>query len=181
MAGLVKEKESVSKAENDTNTPMQICFVCTGNTCRSPMAAAVTNAMTEAERATLPELLRGCVSPRLVAVSRGLYANAGEPISPLAVYALEAAEIAVVSKCDYHQHTAHTLSVEEAEQYDLLIGMTSAHAMELMLRYPQFASKITSMPQEISDPYGGDITVYQECLSEIIQGVRQLFFKEALE
>lgn len=145
----------------------RICFVCTGNTCRSPMAAAVANAMAGKEP-----------SPRLVAISAGLYAGAGDPITPQAVMALERAGVAPIAGLDYHTHTAHTVTEEEADADDLLVAMSGAHAMELLLRFPSAAHKITCMPQAISDPFGGDLVRYEQCLSEITEGVRALFFAE---
>ena len=144
----------------------RICFVCTGNTCRSPMAAAVANAQAQK------------TGQALLAFSAGLYAVEGMPISSNAVLALENAEIAPAKGLDYHSHVAHTLTEAEAAGFDLLIPMTRAHAMELILRYPQVASKIYCLPTEISDPYGGDLRVYEKCLSEIAEGVCSLLNRE---
>ena len=146
----------------------KILFVCTGNTCRSPMAEAVASCLI-ADDPTLS---------RIEAFSRGLYANPGDPISKHALLALEEAEIAPVAMHDYRTHTAHNLGAEEAERYDLLIGMTGAHAMELMMRFPMLAQRITCMPTPISDPYGGDLAVYRACLAEICAGVKALLNAE---
>ena len=148
--------------------PRRICFVCTGNTCRSPMAEAVASRLI-AEDSSL------C---GMEAFSRGLYANEGDPISTQAVLALEDADVAPVAPRDYHSHTAHSLRAEEAERYDLLIGMTGAHAMELMMRFPMLAQRITCMPVPIPDPFGGDLATYRACLSEIRKGVTTLLNAE---
>ena len=49
--------------------------------------------------------------------------------------------------------------------------------MRLMAEYPQFASKITCMPKDISDPYGGSLEVYRECLEQIREGVEKIYEK----
>lgn len=157
------------RLEADTEQRLTVCFVCTGNTCRSPMAAAVANALAQ-------QLQAGEGSPRIVAFSAGLYAADGECISPRAVDALEAAGIPAVPERDYHAHRAHTLTAEEAERADLLVGMSAGHCMELLMRYPQAVSKIAGMPESIADPYGGDGAVYAECLTQIIDGVKALLF-----
>ena len=128
------------REENDR--PRRVCFVCTGNTCRSPMAAAVANALAAAP-AGLPEEARG--APVLEAFSAGLAAAEGEPIAPNAVLALEAAGVPAVPGRDYHRHTAHTLCVEEAERYDLLLAVSRRHALELLLRCPHLAGRLEQL------------------------------------
>lgn len=158
----------------------RICFVCTGNTCRSPMAAAVANAMANRALEAFPESVRPMMTPQLVAFSAGIYANDGDPIAANAVAALEAADIPPVSNLDYHSHTAHTLGEEEASEYDLLIGLTREHAMSLLFRFPHLAQRITVFPVEIADPYGGSFEHYQSCLAQITEGISLgLFSKES--
>ena len=169
------EKPATDIPEN----PKRICFVCTGNTCRSPMAAAVANAMAHRELESFPESVRSMMTPRLVAYSAGIYAHNGDPIASNAISALEDANIPAVAGLDYHTHTAHTLGEEEAEGYDLLIGLTREHAMALLIRFPHLAQRITVFPSDISDPYGGNSEVYQVCLEQIAEGIRiGLFDKE---
>ena len=134
---------------------LRVCFVCTGNTCRSPMAEAVVNHLAAEEG-------RG-----IRAFSAGLYACVGDPIAQNAVTALENAEIKPQPSRDYHTHVAHTLGDEEAESYDLLVGMGKSHVMELMMRHPRMARRILCMPTPISDPFGGDLATYEACLAFI--------------
>ena len=69
----------------------RVCFVCTGNTCRSPMAEAVTNALARQWIENLPAAVRDAAAPTLEAFSAGLYAAEGEPIAQNAVTALPSA------------------------------------------------------------------------------------------
>ena len=166
----------MATATEQLNQPMQggvtsddkkrICFVCTGNTCRSPMAAAVANAISKAENVAVS------------ACSAGLYAAEGVPISEHAVSALERAAIAPIKGMDYHAHTAQNLTAALVAQSDWLIPMTPTHAMELMMRYPEAVKKIVCMPRPISDPFGGDLRTYEVCLAEITDGVRTLLHGE---
>ncbi len=171
---------TLEKAATDTTEKTKrICFVCTGNTCRSPMAAAVANAMAHRELESFPESMRPMMTPSLVAYSAGICAYNGDPIATNAVAALEDANIPAVACLDYHNHTAHTLGEEEAEGYDLLIGLTREHAMALLFRFPHLAQRITVFPSDISDPYGGNSEIYQACLAQITEGIRLgLFDKE---
>ena len=170
---LLQETEA-----REAEHPRRVCFVCTGNTCRSPLAEAVANFLAQSELNALPEGIRDLARPRLEAFSAGLYPADGDPISTNAVLALEEAGINPVPQHDYHLHRARGLTEEEAEGFDLLVGLTRGHAMELILRFPALAKRITVMPIEISDPFGGSLERYRECLAQIRQGVSILCNRE---
>ena len=179
MPTLTEQKPLATPApEAETARPLRVCFVCTGNTCRSPMAAAVANALAAKIHDGLPEAVKDCLPLSLEAVSAGLAAYDGDPISENAVRALEEAGVAPVPEHDYHTHTAHMLSPEIAEQCDWMVGLSGNHVMGLLMQYPQYAGKIIGMPKEISDPWGQDLSIYKTCLAEITEGVKALFFSE---
>ena len=173
MSACTKEKtlfkgQSQPTDPNPNGEALRICFICTGNTCRSPMAAAVASfyAARECDR-------------RLEVSSAGLYANEGEPISAEAVEALEQADILPTPARDFHAHRAHTVTGEEVERADLLVGMSGGHCLELLMRYPEATQKIVCMPSAVADPYGGDLAVYRACLEQIMAGVKELLFQGA--
>lgn len=169
-----KPTTAPAHADSDHLEIKRICFVCTGNTCRSPMAAAVANAMALAKISQLPPSIRSLATPEWQAFSAGLYANEGDSIAPNAIRALEEAEIPAAAGLDYHNHVAHTLTDDEADRFDLLIGLTREHALGLMIRFPHLAQRITFFPQDISDPYGGSPALYRDCLEQIRRGVALL-------
>lgn len=168
MTALLKEQETPALHKTATEKPYTVCFVCTGNTCRSPMAEAVANALAKKHQ------------KKLRAVSAGLYAMDGDPIAKNAVLALENAGIEPLPERDYHNHTAHTLCAEEAERYDLLVGLTDRHAMELILRHPSLTERITCLTPSIPDPFGGDLACYETCLAHITDAVLRLLFSDCL-
>lgn len=152
--------EGSVKNITDTGSPLRVCYVCTGNTCRSPMAAAVTN-----------HFCAGHIN----AVSCGLYPNIGSPISVNAVAALKNAGITCTDDNNYAYHTAREATNTLLKSCDRIYGMTGRHTMMLITEFPELASKIYSMPREISDPWGGDIETYERCLDVIIGCVKELF------
>ena len=150
-----------AKTDGDVIPKDTVLFVCTGNTCRSPMCAALFN-----------DRYAGLTRH---AVSAGLMAD-GSPISENAVRALEKADIpSRKPDNDYKSHVSRTVTADMIENAAVVVGVTSSHAMQLILRFPAYASKITVMPAEISDPFGGSPARYEACLSDIDRALRAAF------
>lgn len=167
----VEEKRGDLKKQLNS---LLVCFVCTGNTCRSPMAAAVLNHL-----ARLPEICTACDvnALHIRAISRGLYAT-GEPIAAGAARALEEADIPSLPDNPYLEHVSKTVDDEVMRACDIVVGLSDSHVLSLLSLYPECASKITGMPKGISDPFGGDLDEYKACLTEIQKGIGALFFHE---
>ena len=138
----------------------RILFVCTGNTCRSPMAAALYNAR-----------YAGDISH---AFSAGLAAD-GSGIAPNAAAALENAGIRSTPDNPYKTHISHSVTRADLDHAAHIVAMTGAHAMELLFRYPAYATKLTVMAEEIPDPYGGDLREYEACLTAIDNAFRKMY------
>lgn len=136
-------------------------FVCTGNTCRSPMAAALLN---QKEKGIAWQ-----------AASAGLFAAEGAPITPTAKEVLEASGVAAAPYNNYPAHRARNVTREMIEEADRVIAISASHALELTLRFPEYAAKIERMPMDIADPYGGDEATYRACLAEISYCLALLF------
>lgn len=167
------------KRKTENRRPFIVCFVCTGNTCRSPMAAAVFNHLVATGHK--PRLLSAADAADASDIgdirgeSAGLYAL-GEPISAPAVAALEAAGIPSTPDNNYASHTAVGVDEFTMATCDLVVGISGAHALGLLSSFPGYASKITCMPHDIPDPFGGTEDDYKACLAEIEKGVKELFF-----
>ena len=102
-----------------------------------------------------------------VAFSRGLYTD-NIPVSKNALTALH--EIGISG----FEHTSATITYDDIQKADYVIGITSRHTANLISSFPEFCNKIYSFPTDISDPYGGDIDVYRKTLSEIVDGVKSI-------
>ncbi len=160
------ETMCAQRTVTEQSAPCRILFVCTGNTCRSPMAAALFNDMAARMERT----------GELFAASAGLFAADGEPMTPAASRALLQAGIPSTPQNDYMAHSARTVCAEHVAESDVVVGLTRSHAMQLMLRFPESAAKITCLPVDITDPFGGSDEVYEQCLSALQAAVREMFF-----
>lgn len=149
----------------DPQLPEIVLFVCTGNTCRSPMAAALFNHL---------------FTDRGIAVSAGLAAD-GSPISANAVHALRQREIPSSGVNDYEKHVSRTVTPELMRSAGRVIGISARHAMALMSAFPEYAEKIGAMPVDIADPYGGSAEEYVRCLAEIEAAEKELFGRDGTE
>ena len=159
---MLRDSTLTAPKRTDTteDTPYRVLFVCTGNTCRSPMAAALLLDMTAREGMSF------AVS------SAGLYAHNGAPISANAVAALRDAGVAETPENNYGAHVAHTVDEQMMSAADAVVAISGSHAMELLMRYPAYVAKITTLPFDIPDPFGGDAAVYRECLDMLSYAIR---------
>ena len=152
--------KTVSYTDVSAQTPITVTFVCTGNTCRSPMAAAVLN-----------HLGKG----RYKALSAGISAVTGEPISENSVLALEKAGITCTPENDYARHRALQICEEIVERSDKVVAISKSHMMALICAFPQYADKITVMPRDIPDPFMQGAAVYEKCLESITECIKESF------
>ncbi len=120
---------------------LRVLCVCTGNTCRSPMAAALLRR--EADRLKLP----------LSASSAGLAAFPGDPASGNAVRVM--GEWGV----DLSAHRARAVTPYLLDESDYVICMSESHRAAL-LPYVS-AEKLVVPPGGVPDPYGGDEDCYR--------------------
>jgi protein-tyrosine-phosphatase len=143
-------------------------FVCSGNTCRSPMAAAIANAEIAA-RLGIPFEALETVNVR--ALSAGVSANVGAPLTD------EAAEVLRSLSVPVKPHAARNLTAELAEQAELIFCMTKAHRKAVIEMLPAVAGKTYCLDVEadIDDPIGKGMPAYVACAQRIQQLVQFQF------
>jgi L-threonylcarbamoyladenylate synthase len=139
---------------------LNILFVCSGNTCRSPMAAALCRRLIANRLGCgLNELERYGVR----VLSAGVHGFGGGPASTGAVEALAARNL------DLSDHTSRALDVETVQQADHIFGMTRDHVDAVVAMAPGATGKTTLLAgeAEISDPFGGPPAAYEECAARL--------------
>jgi L-threonylcarbamoyladenylate synthase len=152
------------KASDAAPRPQITCllvFVCTGNTCRSPLAEVLC-------KARLGERI-GCTAAELPEhgfqiISAGLSAFSGGPAAD------EAVEVARAYGADLASHCSRPLTPDLAARADYLVAMTSGHLQALAERYGGLAARprlLSPNGADLADPVGCTREVYEECASQI--------------
>ncbi len=141
-------------AMNDFAKPL-IVLVCTGNTCRSPMAEGLL-------KKRLAQ--RGGVWAGVSVMSAGVAAPDGVLASPFAVDVMEAQGV------DLDDHVSRPLSDALIHRADLVLTMTRGHRAAILAAWPDMESRVRTLRGDggdIADPVGGSIEVYEQCAAEI--------------
>lgn len=143
-------------------------FVCSGNTCRSPIAAAIGNA----EIAARLQMPVAALDPaNLLVLSAGISASIGAPMTPEAQQALRMLGVPVMP------HGARNLTVELAHQVEKIYCMTQAHRNAVIDLVPAVAAKTQCLDPngDVDDPIGNGMAAYVNCAQRIHSLVRLRF------
>ena len=136
----------------------RVLFICTGNTCRSPIAEALFQA-----------------KDRDIKVrSAGLFKFKGQ-VSPHALTML--AEYGI-----HYDHKPQAIHLELVEWANLVLTMTKFHRAIMLAKFPKHTHKIFTLKEyvgdqnslNISDPVGGTLFRYRQCAQEIDQALSLL-------
>lgn len=132
----------------------KILFVCTGNTCRSPMAEVIFNTLCKEN--DLP----------FIAKSAGVCTITGLPMSENSFDSLK--EIGIEAS----EFTSTSIDELNLEDFDLFAVMSENHKKVLVDLFSVDEQKIRVL--SVADPYGGSLGVYRLCRDEIAKVVKKI-------
>lgn len=143
---------------------MNIVFVCTGNTCRSPMAAALAT-----------RLFADSGITDVNVYSAGVMAVAGAKASAGSLKAMNDFGI------DLSNHRSTPLSSILAKDDSVFLALSDSHLTYIRNLYPEAEAHLLSdyasegrESRSIFDPFGGDLATYRQSASEIERYVKML-------
>ncbi len=141
----------------------KIAFVCTGNTCRSPMAEAILKDVLEK---------RGENSSSYKIYSLGIMAMNGDSASFNSIEVMKDVGI------DINSHRSQRVNPENVKA-DLLLAMGRSHKDFLILNTtdtPVFTLKEFAGDKDLDiiDPYGGSYEIYKDVRDEILENIEKI-------
>lgn len=144
---------------------MRLLFVCTGNTCRSPLAEAL---------ARREAIERGLADVEVA--SAGTSAWDGAPASDGALL------VALERGLDLSGHRAQQLTRELVQSHDVVLAMGPHHVERAEALGGEGRTHLLSTfangpasGRPINDPFGGDLEAYRETLTELQADIRRVF------
>lgn len=140
----------------------RIIFVCTGNTCRSPMAEIIAKDIFNKHKINIDVM------------SRGIAVYFPSEASENSIKALEKYNL------DLSKHTAKQIEQSDIVSSNLILTMTNQHKSFVKKMAGDSVNVFTLKEyikvgnDDISDPYGGDISDYQKCADELYSYIEML-------
>ncbi len=140
---------------------MKIIFVCSGNTCRSPMAEGILKSLLESDHSE--------VAGSIEILSAGTGSSCGASASDNSI------AVCLTAGIDISAHQSRPATPDLIANADLVLTMEEHHCRALFYETPDPAGMITTLANfagdsdvgGVSDPFGGSLEDYQATFDKI--------------
>jgi len=147
-----------SPSESDAIERYNVLFVCSGNTCRSPLAEAI-----------LTDLASTMGKREIVALSAGVVAATGDPVSR------EARRVAEEHGLDLSKKKSTRLTADLIDRADLILVMEPRHRTDVLNLVPSADERVHLLASlapkrgltSIADPFGGSMEDYRQTFEQL--------------
>jgi len=171
--GEIPRKEIVKKLGYDISTNYSrkfvITFVCSGNICRSPMAAGI-----------LKKLLARTKFKDVVEVN-----SAGTLKLPESMAHVHAARVSQTNGIDIDNHLSRHIQGRIIREANIIFALALDHTKYLKSHFPEFKNKVVLLKQwkkmqhltnpSVADPIGHEIDTFEETFKEIQKEMKRVF------
>jgi len=137
----------------------KIIFVCTGNTCRSPLAEMI-----------MKDLLKKANINHIEIISRGLSVFGESPVNA------HVETILAKYNINLSPHCSTLLSEDDFTSDTVVLTMTNHHKQLASNRFSAYSNNIYTLyeyvdgsNEDVHDPYGGNINIYENCFAELLE------------
>lgn len=145
---------------------MKILFICTGNTCRSPMAEGLLRDLAKKENLNLE------------VGSAGISTFDGGRAAENSISAMKDLNI------DIENHRTRQVDIDLLKSQDLILTMSRSHRDIIIMEIPELYGKVFTLKEyalgqdeDIIDPFGASLEVYRNTRDEILQVLKALIIK----
>lgn len=149
---------------------MRVIFICTGNTCRSPMAEGMLKDLAIKNNLDIK------------VQSAGIYATSNNNAAKFAIEAMK--DIGI----DISNHKSDQVNSELLDKADLVLTMSISHKKQIMSHYPSMKDKVFLLNEfafgdnnDIEDPFGAPISYYEKARDEIYEAILEVIKKLTIE